>query len=162
MVEHGPVVLRVCRAVLGTDDAAEDAWSETFLSALRAYPDLRPDSNVRGWLITIAHRKAIDQIRRRARAPRLTGSTPDVASVDLDPTPDGDLRGALARLPTKQRAAVAYRYLADLPYAEIAELLDSTEAAARRSAADGIAKLRQSYRTPPGGGSQRPDRSGGG
>lgn len=161
VVEHGPVVLRVCRAVLGTDDAAEDAWSETFLSALRAYPDLRPDSNVRGWLVTIAHRKAIDQIRRRTRAPRLTGSTPDVASVDLDPMPDGDLRGALGRLPTRQRAAVAYRYLADLPYAEIAELLGTTEAAARRSAADGIAKLRQAYRTKAGDGSHRPDRSGG-
>lgn len=147
VVEHGPVVLRVCRAVLGTDDAAEDAWSETFLSALRAYPDLRPDSNVRGWLITIAHRKAIDQIRRRTRAPLLIRSTPDVPSVDLDPMPDGDLRCALSRLPTKQRAAVAYRYLADLPYADIAELLDTTEAAARRNAADGIAKLRQAYRT---------------
>ena len=150
VVEHGPVVLQVCRAVLGSDDAAEDAWSETFLSALRAYPDLRPDSNVRGWLITIAHRKAIDQIRRRTRAPRLSGTTPDVAGVDLYRMPDGDLRAAVARLPTKQRAAVAYRYLADLPYAEIAELLDTTEAADRRSAADGIDKLRQAYRTRPG------------
>ena len=162
MVEHGPVVLRVCRAVLGTDDAAEDAWSETFLSALRAYPELRPDSNVRGWLITIAHRKAIDQIRRRRRAPRLTGSTPDVTSVDRYRMPDGDLRAALGRLPTKQRAAVAYRYLADLSYAEIAELLDTTEAAARRSAADGIVTLRQSYPTKAGDGPHRRDRSRGG
>lgn len=150
VVEHGPVVLRVCRAVLGGDDAAEDAWSETFLSALRAYPDLRPDSNVRAWLITIAHRKAIDQIRRRGRALHLTASTPEVASWDQHPMPDGDLLAALGRLPTKQRAAVAYRYLADLSYAEVAALLDTSEVAARRSAADGIAKLRQAYRTTPG------------
>ena len=62
VADHGAVVMRVCRALVGPHDA-EDAWSETFLSALRAYPDLRPDSNVRGWLVTIAHRKAIDQIR---------------------------------------------------------------------------------------------------
>src|SRR5437868_4310446 len=67
VVEHGPVVMRVCRALLGPADA-DDAWSETFLAALRAYPDLRPGSNVRGWLVTIAHRKAIDQIRTRSRA----------------------------------------------------------------------------------------------
>ena len=47
MREHGSVVMRVCRALLPAADA-EDAWSETFLSALRAYPRLRPDSNVRG------------------------------------------------------------------------------------------------------------------
>ena len=43
---------------------ADDAWSETFLSALRAYPTLRPGSNVEAWLVTIAHRKAIDQARK--------------------------------------------------------------------------------------------------
>lgn len=55
---------------------------------------------------------------------------------------DLDLWGDVAELPPKQRAAIAYHYLADLPYAQVAELLDSTEAAARRAAADGIAKLR--------------------
>jgi RNA polymerase sigma factor (sigma-70 family) len=65
---HGAVVLRVCRALLGPADA-DDAWSETFLAALRAYPDLRPDSNVRGWLVTIAHRKAIDVLRAQRRLP---------------------------------------------------------------------------------------------
>ena len=69
---HGPVVLRVCRALLGPADA-DDAWSETFLAALRAYPELRPDSNVKGWLVTIAYRKAIDVLRARNRAPLPTG-----------------------------------------------------------------------------------------
>ena len=60
--EHGAVVMRVCRALLPPADA-DDAWAETFLAALQAYPRLRPDSNVRGWLVTIAHRKAIDAHR---------------------------------------------------------------------------------------------------
>jgi RNA polymerase sigma factor (sigma-70 family) len=146
VAEHGPVVMRVCRALLGPVDA-QDAWSETFLSALRAYPDLRPDSSVRGWLVTIAYRKAIDQIRKSSRAPRPTGRLPEVPIEDALPDPgDGDgLRAALDALPPKQRGAVIYRYLADLPYAEVGALLESSEAAARRSAADGIASLRKNY-----------------
>jgi RNA polymerase sigma factor (sigma-70 family) len=136
--------MRVCRALLGPEDA-HDAWSETFLAALRAYPDLRPDSNVRGWLVTIAHNKAIDQIRARARNPRPTPELPERPTHHQHQEPDDDLRVALDALPTKQRGAVVYRYLADLPYAEVAALLDSSEAAARRSAADGIAQLRATY-----------------
>jgi RNA polymerase sigma factor (sigma-70 family) len=147
VVEHGQVVLRVCRALLGPVEA-DDAWSETFLSAMRAYPDLRPGSNVRGWLVTIAHRKAIDQLRARARAPQPTGVVPDPAapngSTDL---PDEELRAALRALPPKQRGAVVLHHLAGLPYVEVATLLDSSEAAARRSAADGIATLRRTYPT---------------
>jgi DNA-directed RNA polymerase specialized sigma24 family protein len=52
---YGPMVLRVCRAILGPT-AADDAWSETFLAAMRAYPDLRPGSNVEAWLFRFAHR----------------------------------------------------------------------------------------------------------
>ena len=145
VAEHGPVVMRVCRAVLGPADA-DDAWAETFLSALRAYPRLRPDSNVRGWLVTIAHRKAIDQIRSTARSPQPTVDVPEGASQDdIAIAPDAELRAALEALPTKQRGAVIYHYLADLPYAEVATLLETSEAAARRSASDGIATLRKTY-----------------
>jgi len=141
--EYGTMVMRVCRAVLGSDDAADDAWSETFISALRSYPDLRPDSDVRAWLVTIAHRKAIDQIRARNREPVPTGDPVEGSTLDQEGAAlDADLRTALNRLPTKQRHAVAYRYLADLSYADVGRLLDCSEAAARRSAADGIAALR--------------------
>jgi RNA polymerase sigma factor (sigma-70 family) len=142
--EHGAVVMRVCRALLGPDDA-QDAWSDTFLAALRAYPELRPDSNVRGWLVTIAHHKAVDVIRTRARGARSTDAVPEVPVEDALPEPGGELRAAIDALPDKQRRAVIYRYLADLSYADIAVLLDSNESAARRSAADGIAKLRTTY-----------------
>jgi RNA polymerase sigma factor (sigma-70 family) len=65
---HGPTVLRVCRALLGYHEA-EDAWAETFLAALRAYPDLDPGANVEAWLVTIAKHKAIDQHRAARRNP---------------------------------------------------------------------------------------------
>ncbi len=100
---------------------------------------------MRGWLVTIAHHKAIDQIRRRDRNPRPTADLPESPTTVEPVEPDAALRAALDALPDKQRRAVIYRYLADLPYAEVAALLESNEAAARRSAADGIAKLRATY-----------------
>jgi RNA polymerase sigma factor (sigma-70 family) len=146
VTEHGATVLRVCRAVLGPADA-EDAWSETFLSAMRAYPDLPEDANVEAWLVTIAHRKAIDVTRAAARRAIPVAQTPDdVAAPDAEsPGLDSDLAEAIARLPAKQKQAVAYHYLAGLPYSDVAAILGGSADAARRAAADGIAALRRTY-----------------
>ena len=144
---HGATVLRVCRAVVGPVDA-EDAWSETFLSALRAYPDLPADANVEAWLVTIAKRKAIDQVRAAKRALLPVDEIPKVADQQNEPAAadrDDELWAALETLSDRQREAVAYHYLAGLPYAEVADLLGGTEAAARRAAADGLKKLRALY-----------------
>ena len=141
---HGATVLRVCRAVLGPD--ADDAWSETFLAALKAYPDLPADANVEAWLVTIAHRKALDVTRAAARRPSPTDRVPDrVAAVEPVAGQHADLADALARLPPKQRQAVAYHHLAGLPYADVAALVGGSPEAARRAAADGIAHLRRSH-----------------
>lgn len=143
--EHGPAVLRVCRAMLAPADA-DDTWSETFLAALRAYPRLLPGSNVRAWLLTIAHRKAIDLHRAAARAPVPAAVVPErPTTFGIPAEPDTELRDAVRALPPKQRGAVVYHYLADLPYHEVGKLLGTSEAAARRSAADGIAALRITY-----------------
>jgi RNA polymerase sigma factor (sigma-70 family) len=149
---HGPTVLRVCRAVLGPI-AADDAWSETFLSALRAYPELSEDSNVEAWLVTIAHRKALDQIRSAARQPVPVPDIPERPAPETDPSAaatgwESELWAALRSLPLKQRQTVAYHHLVGMPYAEIADLIGGTPAAARRAAADGIAALRGRYPGP--------------
>ncbi|MFT2817304.1 RNA polymerase sigma factor [Leifsonia sp. A12D58] len=142
VADHGATVLRVCRAVLGTVDA-DDAWSETFLAALRAYPALEPGANVEAWLVTIAHRKAIDVIRARGRAPIPVEQLPDREStVGVPGQSDTELWAALGMLPTKQRQAVAYHYVIGLPHREVAEILGGTTDAARRAAADGIKSLR--------------------
>jgi RNA polymerase sigma factor (sigma-70 family) len=146
---HGPTVLRVCRAVLG-QDAAEDAWSETFLSALQAYPDLRPGSNVEAWLVTIARRKAIDQVRSRARQAIPAGDLPErPGNYGIPDAGELDLWAAVKALPLKQRECVAYHYLAGLTYQEIAGIVGGTQEAARRAAADGIAALRKGRRPQP-------------
>ena len=144
VVQHGATVLRVCRAVVGPVDA-DDAWSETFLAALRAYPDLPPDANVEAWLVTIAHRKAIDVVRRAARHAVPVAEVPDRVI-----TPQGrdlDLWAAIAALPTKQRQVVAYHHLGGLPYDDVAAIVGGTAAAARRAGSDGVATLRRTYPT---------------
>ena len=141
VAEHGSMVLRVCRAVVGVHDA-QDAWQETFLAALKAYPALPTDTNVEAWLVTIAHRKAIDATRRSSRAGVSFEQLPDqVATAGADEV-DLDLTRALATLTERQRLAVVFHYLGGLPYVEVAQLLGSTTDAARRASADGIARLR--------------------
>ncbi|MDA8204008.1 MAG: sigma-70 family RNA polymerase sigma factor [Chloroflexi bacterium] len=145
VVAHGPTVLRVVRAVVGPDDA-EDAWSETFLAALRAWPELDAGANVEAWLVTIAHRKAIDLARARARRPVTVEDLAERAGPARGPDDrdaDLDLRAALRALPDRQRHAVAYHYLAGLPYRDVAAIVGGTADAARRAAADGIASLRR-------------------
>ncbi|MGO9784742.1 MAG: RNA polymerase sigma factor [Streptosporangiaceae bacterium] len=141
---HGGTVLRVCRAVLGPADA-DDAWSETFVAAMKAYPDLPGDANVEAWLVTIAHRKAVDVTRAAARRAIPVADMPEDGGPPAGAPPglDGELTEALARLPNRQKQAVAYHYLAGLPYADVAAILGGSPEAARRAAADGIAKLRR-------------------
>jgi RNA polymerase sigma factor (sigma-70 family) len=139
--EHGRTVLRVCRAVVGIIDA-DDAWSDTFLSALEAYPRLPANANIEAWLVTIAHHKAIDITRRAARGPVPVDALPS-GTVANGQERDLDLVQSVAALPERQRCAVVYHYIAGLPYGEIAAIVGGTADAARRAAADGIAKLRQ-------------------
>ena len=148
VTQHGTVVLRVCRAVLGVDEA-DDAWSETFLSALRAWPNLPDDADVRAWLVTVAHRRAIDVARARGRRAVPVEELPDRRAPRADQPEQalGDevLWSALAALPDKQRQCVAYHHVAGLPHSEVAAIVGGTPAAARRACADGIARLRLTY-----------------
>jgi RNA polymerase sigma factor (sigma-70 family) len=142
--EHRNDVYRFLVAAVGPIEA-DDCFQETFLSALRAYPRLRDHSNLRAWLLTIAHRKAIDTHRSRRRR-----AVP-VESVPERPTPgpaDGEpaLWEAVRSLPQKQRAAILCRYVSDLPYAEIGNVVGCSEEAARQNVRAGLANLRGAWR----------------
>ena len=102
---HRDDVLRFLVASLGRHDA-DDAFQETFLSALRAYERLRPGSNLRAWVLTIAHNKALDVHRARARRPLPVAEVDDGAApvAGAHDRPDGRRRRALGARP---RAAAA-------------------------------------------------------
>ncbi|MFJ2146283.1 RNA polymerase sigma factor [Glutamicibacter sp. NPDC087661] len=142
--DYGLNILRVCRALLD-EHRAQDAWSETFLAALKAYPQLPEDANVLAWLVRIARNKAIDELRRN-KPEILIGQDVDSLAPSAQ-RPDLQLENLqlwyeVNQLPGKQRQVVAYRYLGGMSYAQIAGILSGTEAAARRSGADGIKNLR--------------------
>ncbi|OON80029.1 RNA polymerase sigma factor [Streptomyces tsukubensis] len=142
VTEHAEAVLRVCRAVVGVDDA-DDAWSETFLAAMRAYPELPADANVEAWLVTIAHRKAIDLTRGRARRAVPVGEVPEhPSSIGLPDRSDPDLWRAVGALPERQRLAVAYHHFAGVPYKDVARIVGGTPESVRRAASDGVRTLR--------------------
>jgi RNA polymerase sigma factor (sigma-70 family) len=145
---HAEVYGLLVRSVGPID--ADDCFQETFIAALRAYPTLRDSSNLRGWLLTIAHRKAMDHHRGRARAPLATDDMrvlDGVAAADSAPgaSVDAEIWESVRRLPPKQSMAVAHRFANDLAYREIGRILGCTEEAARRSVHEGLKRLRQEY-----------------
>ncbi|HWO82231.1 MAG TPA: sigma-70 family RNA polymerase sigma factor [Solirubrobacterales bacterium] len=140
--EHSAAVMSILQGAVGRD-GAEDCFQETFLAALRAYPKLGDAGNLRGWLLTIAHRKAIDHHRARGRNPVPVAEVAEVAVENGIPEPDERLWAAVGALPPKQRAAVALRYGSDLPHAEIGVALGCSPEAARRNLHEGLKRLRK-------------------
>lgn len=147
VTEHQDMVLRVCRGVLGAHADAEDAWSETFMAALRAWPTLPEDTNIEAWLVTIAHRKAIDITRSRARRAITVEHLPETASTRGIPGEEHELWAAVRALPERQRLALSYHYFGGLPYSEVAALIGGSAEAARRAGSAGVATLRTHHHT---------------
>ncbi len=140
---YGRDVHRFLVASLGPVEA-DDAYQETWLAALRAYPRLRDASNLRSWILTVAHRKAIDSTRARgARAVPVEDLPERVTPVE--PLPDEGLWGEVRRLPPKQRTALALRYVADAGYGEISAVMGTSEEAARRNVHEALKRLRTEY-----------------
>jgi len=142
--EHRAAVWAYLVALAGPA-AAPDLLQDTLLSALRAYPGVRHTENLRGWLFSVARSRVIDDARRSARRPEhLTDDVPQAWSLDdLGSVDDADLWRCVDALPDKQRHAVVLRFVGDLPYAEIAELVGCSEPAARQNVRAGLARLRE-------------------
>jgi RNA polymerase sigma factor (sigma-70 family) len=142
--EHGRVLLRFCISQAGPD-RGEDVFQETMISALRAYDTLENPDAVRSWLFSIAARKAIDSHRAAGRAPVPIAEPEPLAGTSEGPAEgaDGGLWQEVARLPDKQRQAVALRFIADLSHREIAQVMGTSEPAARRNVFEGVRRLRE-------------------
>jgi RNA polymerase sigma factor (sigma-70 family) len=141
--EHRADVYRFLVATTGRSEA-DDAYQETWIAALRAYPSLSRADNLRAWLFRIAQNKSIDAHRARGRravpvAVVPEGAAPAVAEVDEDP----ELWARVRALPAKQRTAVYCRSVLGMPYSELAVLLESSEEAARRNVHEGLKRLKE-------------------
>ena len=139
---HRDLVFRFLVGMVGPDEA-DDCFQETFVAALRTYPELRPGSNLRAWVLAIARSKAVDAHRARGRRPIPSDDAPEIAVAPPQDPGGGEVWQAVLGLPAKQRAAVLLRFAADLPHRDVARVLGCSEDAARRSTHEGIKKLRE-------------------
>ena len=142
---HGRDVHRFLVATVGTVDA-DDCYQETWLAALRAYPRLRDGANLRSWIFTVAHRKAIDHVRRRRRQAVPVADPPERPAAPRA-EPDHDLWARVRALGPKQRTALALRYVLDAGYEEISAVMGTSEEAARRNVHEGLKRLRTEYQS---------------
>jgi RNA polymerase sigma factor (sigma-70 family) len=147
---HAAELHRFLAASIGPD-LADDCLQDTFIAALRAYPRLRHGENLRAWLYTIAHHKATDAVRRAVRRPsstRLDGlpAGREPSEPAHEPADDG-LWLRVRSLPGKQRAAVVHRFVMDLDYRSIGDLMGITEEAARQNVSAGLKRLREELDT---------------
>ena len=116
--QHGPAVHRFLLASVGATDA-DDCYQEACIAALRAYPDLEHGQNLKGWLMTVAHRKAVDAHRARARRPVPVERVPEQATGDrraqrrrgpaLGPGARAAREAARRRVPAQRRRPVLRR-----------------------------------------------------
>jgi RNA polymerase sigma-70 factor (ECF subfamily) len=126
---------RLCRRMLGTDEAAADARSEVFLRVQQAFASYERSRPFRPWLLAIAGHYCVDCLRRQRTEGRLFDPK-ELGEEDLPergPNPLGAallrereeaLRAALAALPARYRAPLVLRYFAELSYEDIARVLD--------------------------------------
>ena len=143
---HRGDLYRFLVASVGASDA-DDCFQETVIAALRAYPRLSHGGNLRAWFLRIAQRKAIDSHRARGRRPMPVETVPETPVSSAPAVLDGepDLWPSVRDLPPKQRTAVFCRSVLGMPYPELAELLECSEDAARRSVHEGLKRLREEW-----------------
>ena len=126
--------------MLSNPGEAEDAAQETFLRAYQHLGRYDPDRSFKTWLLSIASNYCIDRLRKRRLTwlsideplpphPALTSDLPGPETSTINSERQAAVQELLSELAPDYRAAVILRYWYDMSYAEIAEMLDTTESA---------------------------------
>ena len=129
------------RRFVNCHEDADDLVQEVFLKIWRALPSFREESGVYTWVYRIATNEALNWLRREKVRSALHFSTIDAEMerrIDNDPYFNGDaaeraLSKAVARLPEKQRQVFILRYYDEMPYEEMAAVLDTSVGALKAS-----------------------------
>ena len=133
---HGAIYAYLVR-MLRDPERAADLAQDAFVKAYKNYDTLEKDENARAWLYQIAHRVALDDIRRRKiiRMVPFTGESkgaaPSAEKLAMDLRLSGPLERALAQIPERQRAALLLAELHDLTGVELAAAMGVSHVAAR-------------------------------
>jgi RNA polymerase sigma-70 factor, ECF subfamily len=143
--EHGPVLGRLCMALLGSQADADEATQETLLRAHRAMATYRGDGTIKAWLCGIARHVCahILETRRKGRAIAELTVVPEEGSDQLAIHQRARaLRDALEHLKPSERDVLVLRFVADLSHREIALACNLDEAAARKRISRALIRLR--------------------
>jgi RNA polymerase sigma-70 factor (ECF subfamily) len=145
---HGEIYAYLLR-MLREPELAADLTQDAFIKAYKNYETLEKPENARAWLYQIAHRVALDEIRRRKIirffpwTGESHGSAPSAERLVMDAHLSGDMQRALARIPERQRAALLLAELHDLTGVELAAALGVSHVAARALLTRARESLRQ-------------------
>ncbi len=135
--------------MLRDPELAADLTQDAFVKAYRAYETLEDPAHARAWLYQIAHRVALDELRRRKIVRFLPwtgesrGSSPSAEHLVMETRLSGDLQRALDRIPERQRAALLLAEVHDLTGLELAAALGVSHVAARALLTRARESLRQ-------------------
>jgi RNA polymerase sigma-70 factor, ECF subfamily len=149
---HGEIYAYLIR-MLRDPELAADLTQDAFIKAYRNYDSLEKPENARAWLYQIAHRVALDHIRRQKIVRFMPwtgeshGAAPSTERLVMDAHLSGDLQRALARIPERQRAALLLAELHDLTGLELAAALGVSHVAARALLTRARESLRQALAT---------------
>ena len=150
---HGAEIWRFACQLTGNGADADDLYQETLIKAFRAYDRLPGDANYRAWLYRICSNTYISDRRKHGRVSpmndvltdTLADSTPDHAAALDARSLLGEVNQFVEGLPPKQRVALVLRKHHEYGYAEIAGILNSSEAAARANVHEALTKLRSAF-----------------
>lgn len=136
------------RMVLSHDDA-DDVLQNTFIKVYKNLPNFKGDSHVYTWLYRIATNESLTFLKKRAKRLQISDEALQqtmVRNLEADPYFDGDkaklkLQKAIATLPEKQKQVFLLRYYDEMPYAEMAEMLEISEGSLKASYHHAVKKI---------------------
>lgn len=148
--QHQGQIYRFLRRRTGSPDEAEELTQRVFADAAAALSSSNPPDSLLAWLYAVAERRWADELRRRQKAAGHLADQPRGAGVHADPfygpAIAQALRRSIAALPPDQRSVVAMKVFEELPFAEIAARLSSTEAACKMRFSRAARQLREALR----------------
>lgn len=147
MTDHGGAIRSVALRVVRNQTLADDVVQDTFLGfwdAPEKFDAAR--GSLRSFLLTIAHRRAVDVVRSEVARSRRELKPPDPVVIDVEEevwsrSLSESVRSALDKLPKAEREAISLAYLGGMSYVEVARQLEQPEGTVKSRIRSGMKKL---------------------
>lgn len=148
--EHSEKIYWKVRSIVIRHEDADDVMQSAFMKAWLKFDDFRGDSNLSTWLYRICYNEAIDFLRKKRDQLSPDGELTIANTLKADEYFDGNniqelLKEAIENLPEAQRATFCLRYFNEMPYAEMSELLGTTEGGLKANYHIAVKKIKEFF-----------------